>query len=322
VSHGNLTDAPPDAHPAGPLIEIFAYPEAPWTEPASGWAQAFGRASLGTVPGEASSPQSGGHARTADDGRPSRLDRGTNSRTGSGSLWNHASGVASEQVGEDGPDKDWAGASGREAFEADWARQLAEESHRAEERGRREGVEMGLARGREEASQALTVDRERLFAQGAALADSFTEERGHYFHRLEQEAVRLALAIAARILRREAQMDPLLLTGAVRVALGQLAQSTTVRLVVPIADKALWDEALARMPKLEQRPSVVGDPEMKLGACRMETELGSADLSLWSQLKEIEHGFFDRVGAQGAVPVLSEEAAVAAVPEADAVREW
>ena len=35
--------------------------------------------------------------------------------------------------------------------------------------------------------------------------------------------VKLALAIAARILRREAQTDPLLLTGAVRVALGQLA---------------------------------------------------------------------------------------------------
>jgi flagellar assembly protein FliH len=217
---------------------------------------------------------------------------------------------------------DRAGESDREASEAGWAQRLAEESHRAEERGRREGLEAGLARGREEASQGLAVDRERLFTQGAALADSFAEERGQYFHRLEQEAVRLALAIAARILRREAQMDPLLLTGAVRVALGQLAQSTTVRLLVPLADKALWDEALARMPKLEQRPSVVGDPEMKLGACRMETELGSADLSLWSQLREIEHGFFDRIGAQGAVPVLSKEAAVAAVQEADAVREW
>jgi len=36
---------------------------------------------------------------------------------------------------------------------------------------------------------------------------------------VEHEVVKLALAVAARILRREAQMDPLLLTGAVRVAL-------------------------------------------------------------------------------------------------------
>jgi hypothetical protein len=35
---------------------------------------------------------------------------------------------------------------------------------------------------------------------------------------------------------------------------------------------------------------------MELGDCRMETELGSADLGLWPQLKEIERGFFDRVG--------------------------
>ena len=59
--------------------------------------------------------------------------------------------------------------------------------------------------------------------QAAELCESFAEERDRYLHAVEQEVVRLALAVAARILRREAQMDPLLLTGAVRVALGQLS---------------------------------------------------------------------------------------------------
>ena len=39
---------------------------------------------------------------------------------------------------------------------------------------------------------------------------------------------------------------------------------------------------------------------MELGECRMETELGSADLGLWPQLKEIERGFFDRMGGREA----------------------
>ena len=59
------------------------------------------------------------------------------------------------------------------------------------------------------------------------------QERDRYLHAVEHEVVELALAVAARILRREAQMDPLLLTGAVRVALGQLSGSTEVRLRVP-----------------------------------------------------------------------------------------
>jgi flagellar assembly protein FliH len=56
--------------------------------------------------------------------------------------------------------------------------------------------------------------------------------------------------VAARILRREAQMDPLLLTGAVRVALGQLSGSTEVRLRVPPAELDLWTEAIALLPNL------------------------------------------------------------------------
>ena len=39
------------------------------------------------------------------------------------------------------------------------------------------------------------------------------EERDRYLQAVEHEVVELALAVAARILRREAQMDPLLLTG-------------------------------------------------------------------------------------------------------------
>jgi len=166
----------------------------------------------------------------------------------------------------------------------------------AEERGRSQGIEIGLAQGREEMSGEIRKERERLVAQAAALLGSFSEARENCLHHLEQEAVGLALAIAARILRREAQTDPLLLIGAVRVALGQLASSTTVRLKVPAQDQAMWEESLALMPGLAIRPKVIGEAAMELGECRMETEIGSADLGLWAQLKAIEKGFFYRLG--------------------------
>ena len=130
----------------------------------------------------------------------------------------------------------------------------------------------------------------------AMLAADFRTERNRYFEVLEQEVVRLAIAIAARILRREAQVDPLLLTGAVRGALGQLSASTQVRLKVPPAELDLWTESIALLPNAPVKPAVVAGEGMRLGECVLETEFGSVDLGVRSQLKEVEQAFSNRGG--------------------------
>lgn len=139
--------------------------------------------------------------------------------------------------------------------------------------------------------------RDRGAELGSAL-DSFRRQRDEYLARVEQETVRLALAIAERILHREAQMDPLLLTGAVRVALGQLAETTAVRLRVPAAQSAMWTELLRLMPGLPLRPEVVADAEMQEAEAVLEAELGTVDLGVRAQIAEIERGFFDLLDAR------------------------
>ena len=54
--------------------------------------------------------------------------------------------------------------------------------------------------------------------------------------------MQLALAIARKILHREAQIDPLLLTGLVHVALEKLGAGTRVRLRANPADIHFWNE--------------------------------------------------------------------------------
>jgi len=127
---------------------------------------------------------------------------------------------------------------------------------------------------------------------GQALKD-FRARRDDYLVRVEQEVVHLALAIAERILHREANMDPLLLAGAVRVALGQLAESTEVRLRVPAEQGEMWAEMLRLMPGLPLRPEVVADPELRASEAMLETNLGRVDLGVRAQIGEIERGFFD-----------------------------
>ncbi len=150
-----------------------------------------------------------------------------------------------------------------------------------------------LSSGRAQADgERMTLLRQCAEQWGTAERE-FVQQRDSYFARVEREVVELALAIAARILQREAQMDPLLLAGAVRVALGQLSESTSVELRVPAQAHALWSETLRLMPNLPVAPAVVADSEMKDGECVLTTELGRVDLSMRAQLKEIERGFFD-----------------------------
>lgn len=183
---------------------------------------------------------------------------------------------------------------------AEFNTRLAAETKRAFETGREQGREEGrqTERGAQSGAQAEAEKHRR--KELSELIETFDRARESFLHAIEPEVVQLALAIAARILRREAQMDPLLLTGAVRVALGQIAASTDVELRVPIEDLDLWTESMALLPTLPHRPTVLAGEGMRLGECIVETRMGSVDLGIRSQIAEIERGFFDRVGRKPA----------------------
>jgi len=153
------------------------------------------------------------------------------------------------------------------------------------EKGRQEGV--ALARGDHE--KKLAAERAML---ASALRD-FAKEREAYFSRVEAEVVSLALAVARKILHREAQVDPLLLAGVVRVSLEKVAAGTRTRLRVPPDQIQVWREFFAQQAGLPSLPELMGDASLGPGHCQLETQMGSTDLTLETQLKEIEQGFFD-----------------------------
>jgi flagellar assembly protein FliH len=121
--------------------------------------------------------------------------------------------------------------------------------------------------------------------------EEFRQQRTRYFAGVEGEIVRLALAIAARVLHREAKLDPLLLTGVVKVALEKVAKDSTVVLRVPGGELERWREAFAA--NQESALKLVGDERMGAGECVLETNVGRVELGVSAQLEEIERGFFD-----------------------------
>jgi flagellar assembly protein FliH len=165
-----------------------------------------------------------------------------------------------------------------------------EEEFRAREKQAWEqGFHEGVARERAEAAASIAELREGI----AHALSRFAQERDSYFHRVESEVVSLALAIVRKILQRESQLDPLLLSGLVRVALEKMAVTETVRLRAHPSQIPTWQEFFTQHPQMPLTPDLAGDPALGRNECVLETDFGVAALNLESQLKEIEQGLFD-----------------------------
>jgi flagellar assembly protein FliH len=164
-----------------------------------------------------------------------------------------------------------------------------------------------IARERAEAicemEQKLRVEYERkLLAARAPIATTvakFEEERDKYFSQVEAEVVQLSLAIAAKILHREAQVDPMLVASLVRLSMENMREGSNVTLRVKPSKGESWKHYFASVSGAI-RVEVVEDAALNDHDCILETELGSANFSLEKQLKEVEQGFFDLLAVRPA----------------------
>ncbi len=163
----------------------------------------------------------------------------------------------------------------------------------------------------QEVKELLTVARAEAVAQtearlkaeyevrSAAEADKvlkalehFQVERKEYFSRVESDVVQLALSIAAKILHREAQVDPMLVAALVRVAIDKLHDGSSVSVRVAPTEAGKWRAFLAH-PLNGSTVEIIEDAHLSPADCVLETELGSANFSIDAQMKEVEQGFFD-----------------------------
>ena len=163
-----------------------------------------------------------------------------------------------------------------------------------EMRARALGREEGQAEARKGWEGQLAKER-------ATLADAlaqFAKDRALYYQNVETEVVQLALSIARHILHREAQIDPLMLAGVVRVALEKIERAIGVTLRIHPNNAADWRRFFAVHLDLAAVPEIVEDPAIPPDRCTLETSMGAADLGVDVQLKEIEKGLMDLLAAR------------------------
>lgn len=156
------------------------------------------------------------------------------------------------------------------------------------ERERAEVASETEQRLRHEFEQQLIAARAPL----ASLIANFEEQRTHYYAQVEAEIVQLALSIAAKILHREAQVDPMLLAALVRVAIEKMREGSIVTVRVAPGRGESWKRYFAGILSLSH-VEVTEDAQLSEDDCMLDTELGTANFGLDAQLKEVEQGFFD-----------------------------
>src|SRR5271166_64166 len=156
----------------------------------------------------------------------------------------------------------------------DWSSQSPALRGLAEKR-EKEALQRGMQEGEARTRGELATQAAEQRAAISTALEAFKTERADYFARVEPEVVQLSLAIARKILHREAQLDPLLLTGMVHVALEKLERETHIRLRANPEDIHFWNEHFAEDTGGQAAPELVGDPQLKRGECALETEMGN-----------------------------------------------
>ena len=156
--------------------------------------------------------------------------------------------------------------------------------------------ERGLGEGMRAAETAYRTKLARLDALTATLG----EERREFFDRVEPEVVRLASAIAEKIIGEEMELRPERVVDLVREAMKRLRDREALRIRLSPQDLDLVKEArddligsVDGVRKLE----FVEDRRVDRGGCVIESENGTLDARVKTQMAEIER-VLGEVGAE------------------------
>src|SRR5581483_5832509 len=127
----------------------------------------------------------------------------------------------------------------------------------------------------------------RIAAELATLRKRFRAE-------VEEDTVKLAIAIARRVLHREVETDPEAILGLVMAAFQKLNARETHRLRLSPKDAAIVQEHRARF-EFPEALQISADASLPPSSAVFETSRGELDASVDTQLAEIGRGFADLV---------------------------
>jgi flagellar assembly protein FliH len=154
--------------------------------------------------------------------------------------------------------------------------------------------QQGFQDGQNAAQQELGGQLDAMAARLARTIEELSGLRQRYRHEAEEDVIALAMAIARRILHRELTVAPEALLGLLKAALEKIEVREVHRVRVRPEDAPMVQQHLDKMG-LPQRVELIADPGLERGSAILDSSRGALDVSVETQLAEIERGFADLV---------------------------
>jgi flagellar assembly protein FliH len=118
--------------------------------------------------------------------------------------------------------------------------------------------------------------------------------RSSLYVQIEREVVKLAIAVAKKIVHREIQVDRDIIQTLVRVALGHVAEKSSVTIHLNPTDYNYLLELRAELSQSEGRDiALLSDKSIERGGCLIQTDCGDIDARVQEEFREVEHAFFE-----------------------------
>ncbi len=158
------------------------------------------------------------------------------------------------------------------------------------QRGLAEGRKQGLEAGRKQAIEERKGELDRLQAEWTESLDHFIDARKGLLIEARLDVLRLALAIAERVVFRTVELDPAVIEDQMAEAMSLLAKRSAVVIRVNPADLAHAQEILpALVEKMQQceHATLAADESLTPGGCILQAGTTSIDATIETQVDRI-----------------------------------
>ncbi len=157
-----------------------------------------------------------------------------------------------------------------------------------------EAVQRGRAEGESSARQAVNQQFETEMARVGRLMEDLIAAGPKLRRRAEEDMVRLAVAIARRVLHREITVDGDAILGLVKAAFARIDQREIVQVRTDATLMGVMQRIIQTLDP-GRKINLVMDAALRPGSLILDTSRGQLDASVETQLDEIQRGFTDFV---------------------------
>jgi flagellar assembly protein FliH len=155
----------------------------------------------------------------------------------------------------------------------------------------------GLREGEAAARTRAAAEVQPVIEKLARSIEDLAQIRSRLRKQAEGDTIKLSLAIARRVLRRELSIDTDAMRGLVMAALEKLQAQEICRVRTNPSQAAAITACLSQsLPNA--KVEVIPDASLQAGGIVFETNQGNLDASVDSQLQEIERGLTDHIRKQ------------------------